>query len=81
MFFSYVVMRIVIIIINYCFVEFVAKPTPPPSLGLLVSSLKETCDGYFVAVETVEQLQKKVDGIRNMTSEEMKQVKKEGEEE
>jgi len=45
-----------------------------PSLGMLVSSLKEVCDGYFVAIDTLQQLQKKLDGLQNMTSEEMKQV-------
>ncbi len=46
----------------------------PPSIGLLIASLREVCDGYFVAMETIGQMQKKMDGIRNMTSDELKQV-------
>ena len=46
----------------------------PPSLGHLVSSLKEVADSYFANVESLQQIEKKVDGVQNMTSEEMKQV-------
>ena len=63
------------VVLHWCFLTgFDATSTSPPSLGLLITALKHVCDGYYSAVDSVQQLQKKVDNVRNMTSEEMKQV-------
>ena len=45
-----------------------------PSLALLVTALKEICDSYYSVLETSQQLKKKMENLKELTSEEMKQV-------
>ena len=45
------------------------------SLAVLVSSLEGMSDEYFNVREKLRQLEGKLEGLKNMTSEEMKQVR------
>lgn len=56
-------------------ISFVGAPSSALSLAALVSSLEEMSDEYFNVREKLRQLEGKVEGLKNMTSEEMKQVR------
>ena len=45
-----------------------------PSLGVLISSLRECCDGYFTTTEALQKLEKKKDSLTNLMTEELRQV-------